>query len=394
MNLVFLLPAALAALAALLLPLLLHLVRRTERKPVDFAAWRALVARVRPRRQVRFDDWPLLLVRLLLLALLALLLARPALVGDAPAQPWIVATPGVPAESLREATVEAGAGDDIERRWLAPGFSALDQPAPDAPQPVASLLRELDATLPADASLTVLVPPLLEGADAGRLQLSRTVDWRVVDMPAATTGPAAALPVPKLDLRHPPDRADAARYLRAAATSWSAPSGDTRANDAANSTSLEAPLPKYDVVLAWLVPGPLPDRVRDWIAGGGTALLDAATTLPGDDPGTPRLRDADGRPVLDAVAVEDRLAYRFSAPLAPAAMPALLDPAFASGLRAVLQPPPAPARVDARTYAPSAGAATWPAAPRELAAWLLLAIALLFVVERWMAAGPRRQVDA
>ncbi len=64
-------PAALAALVALLLPLLLHLARRDATRPTPFAALRWLRERPRPRRRLRFDDWPLLLVRLLLLALLA-----------------------------------------------------------------------------------------------------------------------------------------------------------------------------------------------------------------------------------------------------------------------------------------------------------------------------------
>jgi hypothetical protein len=79
MTLLF--PLGLAALAAGLLPLLIHLARRHPYTPLDFAALRWLRAQIRPRQRIRFDDWPLLLVRLLLLAALALLLARPALTG-------------------------------------------------------------------------------------------------------------------------------------------------------------------------------------------------------------------------------------------------------------------------------------------------------------------------
>jgi hypothetical protein len=80
-NLSFLLPAGLAALGALLLPLLFHLVRRSEQRPTMFAALQWLQQKSRPRRRVRFDEWPLLMVRLLLLTLLALLLARPVVSG-------------------------------------------------------------------------------------------------------------------------------------------------------------------------------------------------------------------------------------------------------------------------------------------------------------------------
>ncbi|MBP6216624.1 MAG: BatA domain-containing protein, partial [Luteimonas sp.] len=94
MNLVLLLPVALAALAALALPLLLHLARRQQQVPTVFAALRWLRAKPKPRRRIRFDEWLLLSIRLLLLALLAFWLARPALLGVADTTPWIVVAPG------------------------------------------------------------------------------------------------------------------------------------------------------------------------------------------------------------------------------------------------------------------------------------------------------------
>ena len=126
MNLVLLLPAALGALLALAIPLLLHLARREQQRPVVFAALRWLRERPKPRRRVRFDEWPLLLVRLLLLALLAFWLARPVLTGAGDATPWTVVAPGVPEAQLRQLG-ETGKG---ELRWLAPGFPPLAEPAP------------------------------------------------------------------------------------------------------------------------------------------------------------------------------------------------------------------------------------------------------------------------
>ncbi|PBS16923.1 hypothetical protein CMZ81_01460, partial [Lysobacteraceae bacterium NML93-0793] len=79
MSVGLLAPLGLAALAAWLLPLLLHLARRDATRPTPFAALRFLREKPRPRRRLRFDDWPLLLVRLALLALLALWLAWPVL---------------------------------------------------------------------------------------------------------------------------------------------------------------------------------------------------------------------------------------------------------------------------------------------------------------------------
>ena len=88
-------PAALAALVALLLPLLLHLARRDATRPTPFAALRWLRERPRPRRRLRFDDWSLLLVRLLLLGLLALWLAWPVQHDASPPSHWTVVSPGV-----------------------------------------------------------------------------------------------------------------------------------------------------------------------------------------------------------------------------------------------------------------------------------------------------------
>ncbi|PSD21467.1 hypothetical protein C7E13_21600, partial [Stenotrophomonas maltophilia] len=187
MTLLF--PLGLAALAAWLLPLLIHLARRHPYTPLDFAALRWLRAQIRPRQRIRFDDWPLLLVRLLLLAALAMLLARPALVGPAPVPTaWTVVAPGLDATALR-GTAEAG-----NWHWLAPGFPSIDQAPPASSTSLPSLLRELDAQLPAGTALTVHVPDPLPGLDGARLQLSREVQWRPQPIPATPQPSAATMP--------------------------------------------------------------------------------------------------------------------------------------------------------------------------------------------------------
>jgi hypothetical protein len=417
-NLALLLPAALAALAALLLPLLIHLARRSERRPTDFAALRWLQAQARPRRNLRFDEWPLLALRLLLLALLVLLLARPVLFGAPDATPWVVAAPGVAAETLRSFDAPEGA----QRRWLAPGFPRASEPPPSQRVPVASLLRELDATLPAEATLTVLLPEVIDGADAERPVLSRRVAWRVVQafpsfekggqggfafaLPVNSKGKSPSIPLfqrgkqsPALVVRHTPDRAPALRYLRAATIAWRTDAG------AGNSTTSNAtsaaidiadttqPLPANAKLLVWLASGPLPDAARNWIEAGGTALLDAQAKLPGIEHGTVRWRDADGDVLVRGIALGHGQALQWTRALTSAEMPELLEADFPQRLRAVLLPaPPAPSRVPAEAYAPQTGAAPWPETPRELAPWLALLIAALFAIERWFASGPRRRV--
>ncbi|HVI26488.1 MAG TPA: BatA domain-containing protein [Xanthomonadaceae bacterium] len=396
MSLALLLPAGLAALAALLVPLLLHLARRSEQRVTDFAALRWLAAAPRPRRKRRFDERLLLAVRLLLLAALALLLAQPVLYGRADRTRWIVAAPGVPVASAR-----AAAGDAPARlHWLASGFPAMDAPPPREPQPLASLLRELDASLPAGTPLTVLVPPLLDGADAQRPRLSRAVDWRIVvdAAPPQARTPARA-PRFTLDVRAAPDT-DALRYVRATGAAWWAQARGRDGTAAAHASPVRIadpaqPLPADARHLAWLAPGPLPDAVRDWVAGGGSALLAANTVAPELANADVLWADAGGAPLVRGVALGRGRLLRFTRPLAPATMPQLLEVDFPQRLRALFEPaPPAPARVDARDYAPTTGAAPFPQPPQPLAPWLLIAIALLFLLERWLASAPRREAAA
>ena len=154
-------PAALAALAALIVPLVIHIARRSEQLPTDFAALRWLRQKPRPRSRLRFDEWPLLLVRLLLLALLALLLARPVLWGAADDRPYVAVLPG--------AQFDPAAYPAARLHWLAPGFPNIDAPEPHGRIPVASLIRQLDADLPQSAALTIVTPRIITGADADRI---------------------------------------------------------------------------------------------------------------------------------------------------------------------------------------------------------------------------------
>jgi hypothetical protein len=78
MGLIF--PGILAGLGALALPFLIHLIRSRKFRRVEIGTLRFLRAAVRERRRFRkVENWPLLLVRLLLVALITLLFARPFL---------------------------------------------------------------------------------------------------------------------------------------------------------------------------------------------------------------------------------------------------------------------------------------------------------------------------
>lgn len=385
MSLALLLPGALAALTALALPVLIHLARRDVHRRIDFAALRWLAPEARPRRRLRLEERALLAARLVLLALIALWLAQPALSGAGDARPFVAVMPGVSAASLTAQALPARA----RLHWLAEGFPALGDGAPNAPQPVASLLRQLDAELDAAAPLIVLATPIFDGADAQIPRLSRTLDWRIAPGSPPGVRPPPEPGPPALHVIADAAHAAGARYLQAAASAWGGSDAPipTHAPDAALPVDRTA-------IVAWLVEGALPEALRARIAGGGTALLAADARLPAGATAVPLWRDADGATRIEGAAVGRGRALRFTRALDPGALPALLDPGFPARLRTVLEPTPAePARADARAWRPLDGAAPWPETPRDLRPWLAPLIALAFGLERWLAARlPRRGV--
>ena len=107
--------------------------------------------------------------RALLLALLALWLAKPVLSGADDTRAWIVAVPGVDA-----ATVRKQAGDtDARLHWLAPDFPSLDAPSP-AGAPAVELLRGA-AALDRHRSRT-----------EGRLRAARLSSWLLLPLGVCT----------------------------------------------------------------------------------------------------------------------------------------------------------------------------------------------------------------
>ena len=378
MNLLF--PLGLAALAAWLLPLLIHLARRHPYTPLDFAALRWLRAQVRPRQRIRFDDWPLLLVRLLLLAALAVLLARPALTGPVPAAPaWTVVAPGLDALALR-----GEPADEQNWHWLATGFPGIEAPQPAQSATLPSLLRELDAQLPAGTALVVHVPDPLPGLDGQRLLLSRPVQWHVHAQAPPTATPDANAPLLRLQSDPP---LPAQRWLAAVQRAWN---GQTLAPRLAADA-----LPDTGQIGVWTGTQPMPAHWQRWLQQGGQVL--SSNTAPAS--AQILLRDAQGAPLLLQQPVGRGRVLHLAGEWNAATNLALHDPALPRQLQLALQGMPSARLGDAADHAPvqTALPQAGPRPVRELASWLIVLIVLivlLFALERWLATAAWRRQPA
>ncbi|MBD8525366.1 BatA domain-containing protein [Pseudomarimonas arenosa] len=365
MSLGLLWPIALTGLVGLLLPVLIHRLPRRKSSPRSFAALRFVGHHQPPRQQRKISEWPLLILRLLLLSLLLLWLAAPQWLNwQGRGLQWRAVWPGVAAS----AAMALPAAD--RNLWLAPGYPELSTEAiPSAPDQTASLLRQLAADLPAADRLTVLVPEQLSGLDATSLGLARAVQWQVVQS-VATDGPT--LKVRKLSLRVE-QAASPSQWLEAALQAW--------ADDPALATTIdrgdaEASVPADADAVLWLGDHPAPRFAQQRVP-----LLQVPA---GATPSTARERPWTALPQGDA---------RLHGPLRPDSMPEVLEADFPQQLHQWLfrrhpQPQQAPAASVVPTVEPKLEAALR-VPPLDLRPWVALLAALLLLAERWLANGRR-----
>jgi hypothetical protein len=387
MNFGLLAPLGLTALVALAVPLLIHLVRRIELRTTVFAALRWISERIRPRRRLRFERPWLMLLRLALLALLALLLARPVITEPTITKSaWVVVAPGSDLGAARAAVSISGA----DWRWLARGFPAIEAAPASGPLPIASLLREVDADLPRDARLAVVVPEEVAGLDGERPLLSRAIEWHVVpgrmpgELATSQSGPI------ELSVRYAPSAQARVAYVRAAITALNAREPDHFELDAQPQDVAPGGASRE---LVWLGSAPSP-AITAWIEAGGTAIVDANPSATG----APLWRDADGN-VLARVQPRGRgRLVTLAAALSPETFPPVLDADFPQHLLDLLQgPPPAPTRASADALRPvsatsAAQRAATLASAKPLDPWLALLIAALILIERIVAMrSPERR---
>jgi len=392
MSLALLLPLGLFALAALIVPILIHLLRRPEHQATDFAALRWVGERMRPRRRLRFDDPWLLLVRLLLIAAIALLLARPVLDRDwRGARTWIAVAPDVDLNAAR-----AQLGDvEGEWHWLAPGFPAIDSAAPALPVAMASLARELDAIVDARAALILVVPSAIEDLDGGRIVLGRAVDWRIIEPTAAelsavATPPAPVLPAPVLPapvlhvaLRYGAASEPSLRYIRAVVAAWNTDApGAVVLDEAAADVAVGA-----DAKWLFWTAGNLSAAAEAWVRSGGRALtIDAAKQYEG----SVRWRDENGTAIAHARAIGEGQHIVLTRDLDPQALPQLLEADFPERVRQLFADAPrAPTRGLASGANPRVGSRSSTPAVFSLDALLAIVIATLFLLERVFATRER-----
>lgn len=422
MNFSLLLPGALLALTAVILPLLIHLSRRSEQKPTDFAALRWLSAQLRPRKKLVFQEIPLLLLRLLLLIALAVFLAKPVSLQSGSPKRWVVVVPGSAVSAAKNLPAyKKTEWKAPEWHWLSPGFPDYENKPDGSSIPVSSLLRELDAQLPANTALTIFVPEELAGLDGERIRLSRKVEWKIVPGKQNSVTPAQA-GAQKLNasdaislgprqehsgmtklflnsdqatrirfaIRHDNKHLDEARYFRAAYVAWQAENRPDE-KDAVDSADIASPLKQNSNSLVWLAAGELPAEIREWAQKGGTIIVSKETPVPEIKSGAVAWRNQQGKVLARVTPLGQGRILQWQQVLKPEAMPELLDANFPDHLKALLQAAaPAPMRALATSQNPLTGAKAFAEVPHSLQIWLALLIAVLFFLERWLANVARR----
>src|SRR2546427_1975349 len=128
-----------------------------------------------------------------------------------------------------------------------------------------------------------------------------------------------------------------------------------------------------------------------WLRDGGSVLSAAKPATEA----SVLLRSADGAPLLGQQRVGHGRLLSLPGDWDIPPHAALRDAQLPRSLLLALQPPSPPRVGDATDHAPRQTALPAATPPlREPTAWLLLAVVLLFAVERWMASSARRRVAA
>ena len=181
-------PLGLLSLLAVLVPLAIHLLSRKPGKIVKVGHLQFLESSASSRfKSLKLSEWPLLLVRLALLTLLAFMLAQPLwrekTAGATPARTKVFVAPELLAShSVARAFLDSLAAGGHELYSFTAGFPALR--SGEAFTSVFegshnwSLVRELDDRLPALAPIQVVAVDRLSDYRGERPSLRREVGWK------------------------------------------------------------------------------------------------------------------------------------------------------------------------------------------------------------------------
>ncbi|WP_066959559.1 BatA domain-containing protein [Microbulbifer sp. Q7] len=258
-------PAWLWLASALAIPLLVHLLRRSQPREITFAAVRWLQQKPARRwnKWILRDRW-LLLLRLLLILLLALLLVQPLLLRKAPpSDNTLLVDPAVPPQALAQFLAQHP--QLIDRFWLHPNPEPLHQ----APSPSVALWPALSqlAHNPRFRHAHILLNQA-ENPDGHRaLRVSPHWQWHAVE----TSGAKADPTLPKI-------------VQLGAEPAWLAPAmGQLQEGPLPGLTLQQRPasaltaLEDADWVI-YAVPGALPEPLRVFVRDGGMLVTDARVT--------------------------------------------------------------------------------------------------------------------
>lgn len=223
-GLTLLSPAALWGLAALAIPVIIHLVNRSRGKRVlvgNIGLIRA--ARRRRASEIRLEQWLLLLIRILLLVIATLILARLVLPGltDQPEDVTYVTPAGLASLAPGEGNADAG-HPDPQRRLLAAGYPLLGETGPD-PVPATGagdagawplLAERLDA-VHHTGRVTVVTGGQVGEFGPRAPALSGEIEWVVPDSSAVGNRPSSQ-PAFRVIVTHDGTRPAQLRRLEAA----------------------------------------------------------------------------------------------------------------------------------------------------------------------------------
>ena len=282
-------PQWLWLLLALAVPLLIHLVRRSKPRVITFAAAQWLQAKQQRRLNKLFlrDPW-LLLLRLLIVALIALLLAQPLLKRSAvPVENILLVDPRIERSALQAFLTEH---PDLSRpMWLQRRPTATTEARPE----VTDLWSTL--TVLADQGEFRRAHILLQDGNNpsghSALRVSPHWQWHALDTEIATK----KITLPRLAVI-----GDAPDWLQPVIEQLSA--------------SLEVDLPLQQLVPGalpdaektdWLIydiPGVLPDSVRKFVEQGGLLITDRRVQED-TSKGSAEFASLDSQPPLEATAL-------------------------------------------------------------------------------------------